>query len=78
MEFIREEEFENINFIFFRSYNEKYYSYAINGMDSFHLIPRELIESIIKTKSMKNLERVQWLSCRFFPFVYDCKEDTLI
>lgn len=73
-----EEEYENIIFVFFKPFNESYYSYAINGLEKFHLIERENIIGFIKCQDFATHERVLWLSNRFFSFLYNFKEKKLI
>lgn len=72
------EDFENIKFVFFQSYNEKYYRYSINNLDNFHLIKREEITSFIGKLNYSELNTILWLTNRFFPFVYDNENKKLI
>jgi hypothetical protein len=75
---ISKEEYENISFAFFTIFNENYYKYSINGLDTFHLIKRENILPFIKCQEAIMYDRINWLTHRFFPFVYDFKNKQLI
>lgn len=62
---------DTISFIFFKPFNEKYYSYSINTLDSSHLIERiELNNFLCKYAPPIILRRAEYFFNRFFSFLY--------
>lgn len=59
-----------IKFIMLKPFNERYYSYSINSLDSQHLIEREMIHELFKKFDTKKDLKIIQLTKRFFSFIY--------
>jgi len=59
-----------INFIVFMPFNEFYYIYSINNLDSQHLIEKDTIFSLLKQFNEIDYNKVEYYIQRFFSFIY--------
>lgn len=59
-----------VKFIIFKPFNEFYYSYSINSLDSQHLVERVQVLHLIQVLDTTIGRKVQYLIDRFFSFVY--------
>lgn len=67
-----------INFIVFIPFNEFYYVYSINNLDSQHLIEKESIFSLLKQFNNIDYNKIEYYTQRFFSFVYLPSNNSLL
>lgn len=67
-----------INFIVFIPFNEFYYVYSINNLDSQHLIEKESISSLLKQFNNIDYNKIEYYTQRFFSFVYLPSNNSLL
>ncbi len=60
----------SIQFIIFTPFDEFYYIYSINSLDSQHLIERDNIYEMVRYFDKEKSNRTTYLSRRFLPFMY--------
>lgn len=59
-----------VQYIVYIPFDETYYTYSINSLDSQHLIDRNNVLDMIRHFSTESLSRASYLSHRFLPFIY--------
>ncbi len=59
-----------IQYIIFRPFDEFYYVYSINSLDSEHLIEKNDIYNMMRHFNKETLSQIMFLTRRFFPFIY--------
>jgi len=69
---------KTIQFIIFTPFDEFYYSYAINNLDSQHLIDKNEITFFMEKIDKKVLAKISFLSKRFLPFMYVVANEELL
>lgn len=67
-----------VNFIVFIPFNEFYYVYSINNLDSQHLIEKESIFSLLKQFNNIDYNKIEYYTQRFFSFVYLPSNNSLL
>lgn len=61
----------SINYIFAKPYKQGYYTYSINNVENFSLIPKEeLFNLILKIGYIDKEEQLQYFLDRYLPFLF--------
>lgn len=66
-----------INFIFCKPYDENFYLYSVNSIDSEHLITRQSLNDFL-FKISNSYYRTNYLTSHFRNFIYNKQENSFI
>jgi hypothetical protein len=67
-----------IQFIIFYPFDEFYYAYSINNLDSSHLIERQEVDTLLQHINFEILGQVRKLTQEFSSFVYFTEDKHLL